>query len=323
MAKNVVGLFENVRDAQSAIRDIESGGFGRGDVSLVQNASGQLSGIFGQLGIPQDDASIYTQAIQSGGAMVIAQQLADADADQVADIMDRNNIVDIDNWRQRFQQGAGATTSTSFAQTAATTSGFAQTGASTGSMSSGSRRSSSYQGGETVIPIVEEELQIGKREVESGGVRVNVEVEERPVNEQVTLRDEQVHVERRRIDQPLDAATAATAFQEGTFEVHERDEQAVVQKQARVVEEVVVNKEVQQRTETVQDTVRRTDVDVQELGGVQQASGYQTTGSVGGTQDEGMIERGLSQAGNALERGTGLDIDRDSDVGQRDPRNNI
>src|SRR5918998_899419 len=104
MAKNVVGLFENVGDAQSAIRDIESAGFGRGNVSLVQNASSQLSGTFGQLGIPQDDASIYMQGIQSGGAMVIAQQLSDADADRVADIMDRHNIVDIDNWRQRFQQ---------------------------------------------------------------------------------------------------------------------------------------------------------------------------------------------------------------------------
>jgi len=320
MAKNVVGLFENVPDAQSAIRDIESGGFGRGNVNLVQSASGQLSGIFGQLGIPRDDASIYTQGIQSGGAMVIAQQLSDADANQIADIMDRHNIVDIDNWRSRFQQGSGAATSSS----------FAQTGATSAAMRSGSTRSSSYQGGEAVIPIVEEELHVGKREVETGGVRVNVAVEERPVNEQVTLRDEEVHVERRRVDQPLDSATAASAFQEGTFEVHERDEQAVVQKQARVVEEVVVNKEVEQRTETVQDTVRRTDVDVQELGGSTRVSGYQTTGSagmgetsVGGTQDEGMIERGFSKTGNAAEAATGLDVDRDGDVGRRDPRNNI
>ncbi|HEX8457489.1 MAG TPA: YsnF/AvaK domain-containing protein [Pyrinomonadaceae bacterium] len=117
--------------------------------------------------------------------------------------------------------------------------------------------------GETTIPVVEEELQVGKREVERGGVRVESRVEEKPVTEEVQLREERVHVERRPVDRPVTDADAA--FREGTLEVKEHGEEAVVAKTARVVEEVVVGKQVEERTETVSDTVRRTDVDVQEV----------------------------------------------------------
>ena len=119
--------------------------------------------------------------------------------------------------------------------------------------------------GETTIPVVEEELKVGKREVERGGVRVESRVTETPVEERVNLREERVHVERHPVDRPV--SSADNAFKEGTLEVTERAEQAVVAKEARVVEEVVVGKEVAERTETVRDTVRRTDVNVEEIKG--------------------------------------------------------
>jgi stress response protein YsnF len=53
-------------------------------------------------------------------------------------------------------------------------------------------------------------------------------------------------------------------FKEGDIEIRERAEEAIVGKQARVVEEIEVGKQVTEREETVRDTVRRTDVDVQE-----------------------------------------------------------
>jgi uncharacterized protein (TIGR02271 family) len=192
--------------------------------------------------------------------------------------------------------------------------------------------------GEQRIPVVEEELRVGKRETETGGVRVNVDVEEQPVNEQVTLRDERVTVERRPVDQPVDASSVSGAFQEGTFEVRERDEEAIVDKQARVVEEVVINKDVEQHTENIQDTVRRTDVDVEQIGGETRRSGYADTtrasevGGVSGTSysdtsmsggDEGMIERNAADAKTRLENESGLDLDRSGDVGNRDRRDNF
>src|SRR5204863_2542934 len=95
-------------------------------------------------------------------------------------------------------------------------------------------------------------------------VRVRTEVAERPVEEKVNLREEHVRVERRPVDRPASEADINRARQAGTIEVREKAEQPVVQKQARVVEEVTVGKEATQRTETVRDTVRRTDVDVEE-----------------------------------------------------------
>jgi stress response protein YsnF len=77
------------------------------------------------------------------------------------------------------------------------------------------------------------------------------------------LREERVHVERHPVDRPVEAGD--DAFREGTLEIKERGEEAVVSKTARVVEEVVVGKQVEEHTETINDTVRRTDVDVQEV----------------------------------------------------------
>lgn len=116
---------------------------------------------------------------------------------------------------------------------------------------------------ETVIPIVEEQLRVGKRTVEGGAVRINTGVVETPVEAQVNLREEHVRVERHAVDRPASEADFQT-FKEGEIELTERAEVAVVAKEARVVEEIAVGKEVTERTETVRDTVRRTEVDVDE-----------------------------------------------------------
>lgn len=116
---------------------------------------------------------------------------------------------------------------------------------------------------EVSLPVVQEELQVGKREVQRGGVHVITHVTETPVQESVRLREEHVTVERHPVDRP--AAPGDTAFQNGTFEVRQHAEVAVVHKEARVVEEVVIGKKTTEHVETVRDTVRRTDVVVEEL----------------------------------------------------------
>ena len=114
------------------------------------------------------------------------------------------------------------------------------------------------------IPVIQEELKVGKRQVERGGVRIFQRVLETPVNETVGLREEHVNVERHAVDRPLSAADV-NAFQETTIELRETAEEAVVSKTARVVEEVIVGKEVTQRNEPISDTVRRTEVEVQQI----------------------------------------------------------
>ena len=119
--------------------------------------------------------------------------------------------------------------------------------------------------GDVRIPIVEEAIHVETRQVERGGVRIYSHVTEQPVEQEVRLRDERVTVEHRPVDRPATEHDLA-AFKEGTIEVSETHEEAIVDKQARVVEEVVINKEVQERTETVRDTVRRTEVNVEPIG---------------------------------------------------------
>jgi uncharacterized protein (TIGR02271 family) len=118
------------------------------------------------------------------------------------------------------------------------------------------------QGDEVILPVVEERLKVGKRKVQTGGVRVRTGVVETPVEEQVKLHREKVKVERRPVDRP--AAAGDAILSEGTLELTETAEEAVVAKEARVIEEVVLNRAGSDRTQTVRDTVRRTDVDVEE-----------------------------------------------------------
>jgi len=122
-------------------------------------------------------------------------------------------------------------------------------------------------GGAAVVPVVEEEVKVGKRKVSRGGVRVEQTVTETPVAEDVHLHEEHVEVERRPANRRATRADALEAFQEGEIELEETAEEVVVAKDARVVEEVVVRKKGSDRTETVRDTVRRTDVAVEKVDG--------------------------------------------------------
>ena len=118
---------------------------------------------------------------------------------------------------------------------------------------------------EAVIPVVEEEIAVGKRKVEKGGVKVETTVTETPVAEDVSLHEEHVKVKRKPVDRAVTAADAA--FREGTIEMKETAEEAVVAKRARVIEEIVISREGSDHTETVRDKVRKTDVDVKKTAG--------------------------------------------------------
>ena len=126
-------------------------------------------------------------------------------------------------------------------------------------------KGSQGSGREETVQVVEEELSVGKRKVASGGVRVTTSVSERPVKETVRLREEHVAADRRPADRALSADEAEAAFEEKTVEMTGTSEEVEVRKEARVVGEVALNKETKERQRTVRDTVRRTDVEVEEI----------------------------------------------------------
>lgn len=111
------------------------------------------------------------------------------------------------------------------------------------------------------IPVIEEELQVGKREVEKGGLRLRTRIVENEVEKNINLRKEKVHVERTPVDRPANAGD----LKEEQIEITERAEVPVVAKEARVVEEISLNKEVNEKEESIQGTVRHTEVDVDKL----------------------------------------------------------
>jgi uncharacterized protein (TIGR02271 family) len=130
-------------------------------------------------------------------------------------------------------------------------------------------------GREEVIPVAEEQVRIGKRDVSHGRVRVRSYVVETPVQEQVALREENVRVERRPVDRPSTGNEGL--FKERVIEAEERAQEAVVSKDARVKEEIAVKKDATSRTETVSDKVRRTEVEVEDERGKVTRSGERNT----------------------------------------------
>jgi len=233
-------------------------------------AGGLLGGLIGA-GVPEDDANYYAEGVRRGGTLVTVNSSDDM-AENAYDIMQRHGAVDIDErgaqWQSsgwsRFDENAQPYTSqelSGFNTARASSPSTMNRSTTTGTSNTTNRTADS---GETVLPVMEEEIQVGKRQVQRGGVRIFTHVTETPVEEQVTLREETVNVERHAVNRPISDADMA-AFKEGTIEVTTTAEEAVVSKQARVVEEVVIDKDVSERTETIRDTVRRTDVDVEQV----------------------------------------------------------
>jgi uncharacterized protein (TIGR02271 family) len=283
-----------------------------GEHSMGDSIRNFFSNIFGD---DDDDRHVYGEAISRGNVVLTVQTATQDEVERAADIVERFGPLDIDEQRSQWEAGGwSAAAARGTGASAAQMSGSLQSdnlqgsslsgttvsgtqGVTTGASLQGSQQGYSDTGSlqragteEQVIPVMQEELKVGKRAVQRGGVRIYQRLVETPVQESVSLREEHVNVERRPVDRPIDPAQVG-AFQETSFELRENAEEAVVQKTARVVEEVVVGKEVTQRTDQISDTVRRTEVEVQQLGGTDDDEYYRSHwtsnfASAGGTYDD-------------------------------------
>jgi stress response protein YsnF len=227
-----------------------------------------LSETLADLGVPYDEAHAYAEGIRRGGALVVVES-SDDRAERGMAILRRLHPVDIHErtaqWRQEGWTGSDAIAiaSTPMASTATATHSAQEQGRSQTRVADKGASTRRVEGQEEItIPVVEEDISIGKREVERGHVRIYSRVTEQPVEESVRLREEKVTVERRPVERPATEADFAAAGKD-VIEMTETVEEPVVTKRARVVEEVVVHKEVTEHTETVRGTERHTDVDVQ------------------------------------------------------------
>jgi uncharacterized protein (TIGR02271 family) len=278
MSKTVTSLFHDHHTANATVSRLEQAGISRGNVTVYSGASTDLSSVLPDLGVPASDAHAYAEGVRRGGSLVTVR-CDEGEVDQVIDILDGDEgILDLDEqqtswrsegWQSHEHSTPGSTGMTGGLAAAATGLGAALTGGSSRTTDMEETRTgltgrSSTGTSDEVIQVAEEELHVGKREVQGGRVRIHSHVVERPVQEQVTLRDETVNVERRPVSGERATTMTGDPFQERTIEVEEHDEEAVVSKQARVKEELVVRKDVEQRTETISDTVRKTEVEVED-----------------------------------------------------------
>ncbi len=207
-------------------------------------------------GNDDDEASRYTHVANKTGSLVTVHAQSEEEAQRASDILDDNGAINVNE--RAAEYGYSGTTGTS--STNVGTSDYS--GVNTGSSSATNLGTDADE--TNTLNVIREDIQVGKREVETGGVRLRSRIVERPVEEQLRLREERVTVERNPVDR---AATTADFqnFKEGEIEMTERAEVPVVSKEARVVEEIKLSKDVTERTETINETARDTEVDVENL----------------------------------------------------------
>ncbi len=266
--ETIVAVYDTAAHAAAAVKELIATGVPAGAIaqhakgsmmsgaSTISTASTQGQGFWSSLfgGEPEGvhDTGVYDRSLEGGSTVVTIKAPADH-VDAVVATLERHSPIDID------ERGTS----------------YAATQVQPQTLNPAARSTAASAATDDKIQLAEESLVVGKRMVNRGTTRIRRYVVETPVEEQVTLHSERVVVDRRPV---TDSRMAADAdFSEKTLEMTETDEQAVVGKTARIVEEVALRREAADRTETVRDTVRREDVEIV------QVPGTSTTGSLTAT----------------------------------------
>ena len=235
MKQTVIGVYENEVKAREAVKMLEKEGFKRENIDLSPRVEGDVAtrntehvdNFFSSMFEDTNEARNYSEVATRGSVVTVHTTSMDK-AERAAAILDENGAIDANEHAMKY------------------------------------RETDEVKGSKEAIPVIEEELEVGKKEVNTGGVRLRSRIIERPVEENLRLREEHVEVERNPVNRKATDSDFKN-FEEGTVEATERAEVPVVGKEARVVEEVKLKKEVNERKETVRDSVRHTEVEAEKL----------------------------------------------------------
>jgi uncharacterized protein (TIGR02271 family) len=260
--EKIVAFYDRAGKAKDAARALETSGFSSSDINLLNRDSvdvrdGNLwQRLFGRT-VSEREGDAYRRTLESGGA-VLTLRTPESEVSRAMSILQVHGPMD-------FNESA----------TAGTTAGSVRTdsreaaAAPSASARADWREETAAPAGartdwkEEVIRLAEEQLSVGKRQIAIGKSRIRRFVVEKPVESQVTLHEEHVEVARRPI---TDASLARDIdWKDQIIEVVETSEQPVVTKTARVAEEVVVRRRGTDRVETVRDTVRRHQIEVERV----------------------------------------------------------
>ena len=264
--ETIVAVYDTAAHAELAVNDLKAANVPADAIAVHAASTGTAAGtattaapreqgFWGSLfgGQPDHDTSVYERSVQSGSTVVTVKAPEEHVA-SVSRILEAHSPIDIDDRAASY-----GTTTTTTRETLGTTAAAVQPTAASAT-------------GEQAIALSEEQLVVGKRLVDRGTTRVRRFVVETPVEQDVTLRSEQVSVQRR----PVAAGVDAAAFTDRVIEVNQTAEEAVVGKTARVAEEVVISKQASEHVETIHDTVRREDVEILKDGATTATTGATT-----------------------------------------------
>ena len=299
--RTVTAFFDTRAAADKAMADVVAAGVPSNMVSIVEGHSAgttgtttsgaQDEGFWGSvknLFAPEEDKHAYAEGLSRGGYLLTAH-VTEAHYERILDILDHEGAVDMNERETQWRSEGWTGTNTGMTSTAAsygstgtttgtTTSGLTSTAAATpvSAMETSTARTGTGLGTtglgttgrtetgvgaeEGTIQLAEETLRVGKRDVNHGRVRLRSYIVEKPVSESISLHSERVDIARRPVDRALSAGE--NLFAERTLTAEEHEEEAVVSKEARVYEEVSLGKVAQDRTQEIKDTVRKTEVEV-------------------------------------------------------------
>jgi uncharacterized protein (TIGR02271 family) len=256
--RTITAIYDSESDARAARQQLLQSGLEDDDVRIVSHQltstavggdAQKHEGLWESIKdffVGDDDRPVYSEGLRRGGCLLTAR-VPDERSDEAISLLEATNAVDLDQRADQWRNEGWSETDAAYIGDEQLSYG-----------ESAAARSSAADRTEQAIPVVEERLRVGKREVDRGGVRVRSYIVEEPVEQDVSLHEERVEIERR----PAQGAAADNMFREQTLDITERGEEPVVAKDAVVTGEVVVRKTADERTETVRDTVRRTEVDV-------------------------------------------------------------
>lgn len=274
--EKIVTLFDSAEHAEAAKRNLELAGFPSDDISATsKRALGDAGKTLREPGlwhklfggdIKEHEATVYGNTVDAGG-VVLTVRVPDSDVPKAVGILNEHQAVDVQ--RRAVEHGlvdakSAAAISPAAAKAAATASTPAPAvsaprpavaAAVASAVSTGNR--------DEVLRLAEEQLSVGKRLVEEGTTRIRRFVTERLVEEKITLHEEHAEVVRRAVANPT--SLGDIDWGEKTIEVRETAEEAVVSKTAHVAEEVVIGKTGSDHVETIRDTVRKQQVEVEKI----------------------------------------------------------
>ena len=274
--ETIVAVYDTAAHAELAAADLRQAGVPESAITLHGSTStssttstapvreqGFWASLFG--GEPEHDTAVYDRSMASGST-VVTVKAPDAHITRVMEILESHKPIDIDERATGYglvTNSAMSTAGASTVQTGLAAEDSLTTGraASVGTLSGTPTRTDNTG----TIQLAEESLAVGKRVLNRGGTRIRRYVVETPVEESVSLHSEKVILERRPVSDGRPVTDAS--FSEKVIEMTETAEEAVVSKTARVVEEVGLRKEATDRVETVRDTVRKEEVDIEQIPG--------------------------------------------------------